>query len=117
NEKLQKVYHDLLIPAANFLTRVEENGILIDEKYLTHLDQEYTTLLAKIKREIDDLAAPFWDPQAYQLFSGAKSAPKAFNPGSPQQMAWMVFDRLKLNPRIRKGRSTDKDILKSIANP
>lgn len=117
NEKLQKVYHDLLIPAANFLTRVEENGILIDEKYLTHLDQEYTTLLAKIKQEIDDLAAPFWDPQAYQLFSGAKSAPKAFNPGSPQQMAWMVFDRLKLNPRIRKGRSTDKDILKSIANP
>jgi DNA polymerase-1 len=32
-------------------------------------------------------------------------------------MSWMVFDRLKLRPRIKKGRSTDKDILKSIENP
>lgn len=29
----------------------------------------------------------------------------------------MIFDRLRLNPRIKKGRSTDKEILKSIANP
>jgi DNA polymerase-1 len=49
--------------------------------------------------------------------SGAKTAPAEFNPGAPKQMAWMVFDRLKLKPRIKKGKSTDKDILKSIENP
>lgn len=117
NTKLKRVYTDLLIPAANFLTRVEQNGILIDADYLGSMDVEYTRLLAQIKQEIDDLAAPFWDARAYQVASGAKSLPAKFNPGSPQQMAWMIFDRLKLNPRIRKGRSTDKEILKSIANP
>lgn len=115
--QLEGVYKNLLIPAANFLSRVEQNGILIDENYLHKLDQQYTVLLDKIRAEIDELAAPFWDPVAYQEMTGSKSTPKAFNPGSPQQMAWMVFDRLKLNPRIRKGRSTDKEILKSIENP
>lgn len=115
--KLWQVYENLLIPAANFLTRVEQNGILIDAEYLQQLDKQYSKLLADINREIADLAAPFWDPIAYQEMTGAKSAPEAFNPGSPKQMAWMVFDRLRLNPRIRKKRSTDKDILKSISNP
>ena len=115
--KLFKVYRDILIPAANFLTRVEENGIYVDENYLNDLDVKYTKLLEHIQEEIQALADPFWDAEAYQAMSGAKSAPKRFNPGSPQQMAWMVFDRLKLNPRIKKGRSTDKDILKSIENP
>lgn len=115
--KLQNVYQKLLIPAANFLSRMEQNGMLIDADYLNKLDKQYTELLKKIRQEIDELAAPFWDPVAYQEMSGSKSAPAVFNPGSPQQMAWMIFDRLKLNPRIKKGRSTDKDILKSIANP
>ena len=99
------------------MSRVEQNGLLIDADYLYQLDDQYTRLLQKIRQEIDTLAAPFWDPIAYQEMTGAKSAPDAFNPGSPKHMAWMIFDRLKLNPRIKKGRSTDKDILKSIANP
>lgn len=115
--KLQKVYKELLIPAANFLSRVEENGIMVDEAYLNKLDKQYTALLEKIQNEIAELAEPFWDGVAYQLASGSKSVPAKFNPGSPKQMAWMIFDRLKLNPRIKKGRSTDKDILKSISNP
>lgn len=114
---LQKLYKSLLMPAANFLSRVEQNGISIDAEYLQVLDKQYTVLMEKIRREIDDLATPFWDAEAYQRSTGAKSAPVAFNPGSPIQMSWMVFDRLKLNPRIKKGRSTDKDILKSIENP
>ena len=115
--KLNDVYRKLLIPAANFLSRVEQNGMLIDAGYLDQLDKQYTTLLEQIKREIDELALPFWDPEAYQEATGSKTAPAAFNPGSPKQMAWMIFDRLRLNPRIKKGRSTDKEILKSIANP
>ena len=115
--KLEKVYRDMLIPAANFLTRVEENGIFVDADYLHELDVRYTALLQKIKEEIQNVAAPFWDPESYKIATGAKSAPAVFNPGSSQQMAWMIFDRLKLRPRIKKGRSTDKDILKSIEKP
>lgn len=115
--KLNDVYRKLLIPAANFLSRVEQNGMLIDAGYLDQLDKQYTILLEQIKHEIDELALPFWDPEAYQEATGSKTAPAVFNPGSPKQMAWMIFDRLRLNPRIKKGRSTDKEILKSIANP
>lgn len=102
NEKLNNLYHNILIPAANFLSRVEQNGMLIDEKYLQKLDVKYQGLLEDIMNEIHALAAPFWDPKAYQHDTGAKSAPQVFNPGSPTQMAWMVFDRLKLKPRIKK---------------
>lgn len=117
NEKLNNLYHNILIPAANFLSRVEQNGMLIDEKYLQKLDVKYQGLLEDIMSEIQALAAPFWDPKAYQHDTGAKSAPQVFNPGSSTQMAWMVFDRLKLKPRIKKGRSTSKDILASIVDP
>lgn len=117
NERLNGVYHNLLIPAANFLSRVEQNGMLLDAKYLEGLDIKYQKLLAEIMDEIHALAAPFWDPIAYQHDTGAKSAPEIFNPGSPAQMSWMVFDRLKLKPRIKKGRSTSKDILASIPDP
>lgn len=114
---LEKVYRELLIPAANFLTRVEENGIYVDPSYLEELDERYTKVLAGIMDEIHVAAEPFWDREAYMAATGARSAPDIFNPGSPQQMAWMIFDRLKLNPRVKKGRSTSKEVLKTIENP
>lgn len=117
NASLLHVYKDMLIPAANMLTRIEENGCLIDADYLNDLDVKYVDLLDQIMKEIEALAAPFWDSRAYIQSTGAKSAPAVFNPGSPQQMAWMVFDRLKLKPRIKKGRSTAADILSSIDDP
>jgi DNA polymerase-1 len=114
NTGLQKLYNDFLIPAANFLSRVEQNGLLVDTDYLQTMDTDYKKLLAEILDDIGRLAEPFWDPEAYMIQADAKSAPSKFNPGSPKQMAWMVFDRLKLRPRIKKGRSTAKEILDSI---
>jgi DNA polymerase-1 len=114
NACLKTLYKDFLIPAANFLSRVEQNGLLIDVPYLNTLDVKYEKLLAEILKQVEDLAAPFWDPNTYMRQVDAKTAPAKFNPGSPKQMAWMVFDRLKLRPRIKKGRSTAKEILDSI---
>lgn len=114
NAKLQVLYEQFLIPAANFLSRVEQNGLLIDVPYLNALDEKYKLLLEEIIGQVEELAAPFWDPDLYRKQADAKSAPAKFNPGSPKQMAWMVFDRLKLRPRVKKGRSTAKEILDSI---
>jgi len=114
NAKLQVLYEQFLIPAANFLSRVEQNGLLIDVPYLNTLDEKYKLLLEEIVGQVEELAAPFWDPELYKRQVDAKSAPAKFNPGSPKQMAWMVFDRLKLRPRVKKGRSTAKEILDSI---
>jgi DNA polymerase-1 len=115
--KLRGLYEKLLIPAANFLTRVEQNGILVNPFFLQELDVKYVKLIQDILTEVQTLAAPFWDPELYMLNTGHKTAgknPKVFNPGSPDQMAWMVFDRLKLRPRVKKGRSTAYDILASF---
>lgn len=114
NTKLQTLYNDFLLPAANFLSRVEQNGLLIDVPYLNSLDAKYEALLNEISDKIETLAAPYWDPALYMKQSDAKSTSEKFNPGSPKQMSWMVFDRLKLRPRIKKGRSTAKETLDSI---
>lgn len=114
NACLKELYQNLIIPAANFLGRVEQNGLLIDSPYLEELDKKYEKLLGDILIQISQLAEPIWDPDLYMKQSGAKSSSTVFNPGSPKQMAWLVFDRLKLHPRIKKGRSTAKEILDSI---
>jgi len=114
NACLKKLYHTLIVPASNFLSRVEQNGMLVDKDYLDEMNGKYDVLIAEIKDEVEEAAAPYWNRDLYMAESGAKSAPVRFNPASPKQMAWMVFDRLKLRPRRKKGRSTDKDILNSI---
>lgn len=117
NEDLLRLYKNMLIPAANMLVRVEENGCLIDAQYLDGLKTKYEQYIDKIKEDIDKISDNLWDAEAYKNKSGAKTAPEKFNPASPKQMSWLVYDRLKLKPRIRKGRSTDKSVLESIENP
>jgi uracil-DNA glycosylase family 4 len=117
NACLDKLYHELLIPAANYLTRIEQNGVLVNAKYLDILDKKYKVILENILAEVDELASPFWDPELYKAQTGAKTAFKNFKAGSSKQMSWMVFDRLRLKPRVKKGRSTNADVLESIENP
>jgi len=112
--KLEVLYNELIIPMANFLQRVERNGLLVNPEHLEALDVEYDKLLAEIMDNVQALAEPYWDPELYKAEMGAKSAPVCFNPGSPKQMQWMVFKRLQLKPRRKKGLSTDKDVLNSI---
>ena len=114
NESLVKVYNMVIMPAARFLAQVEQNGMLVDPTILEEMGIKYKKLLADIQSEIEEAAAPYWDKERYMQETGAKSASDKFKPSSPKQMSWMIFDRLKLKPRRRKGRSTDADVLKSI---
>lgn len=114
--KLAEVYHGLLMPLASFLSRVEQNGMLIDPVPLEGMGEKYEELLDSILREIEEAAEPYWDPEMYMVDMEAKTAPSKFNPASPKQMSWMVYKRLRLKPRIRKGKGTGKDILASIDN-
>lgn len=114
---LSNVYHNVIMPAAPFLARVEQNGILIDSELLEEYGELYVKRLEGIMEEIEVLAKPDWDPTQYMADMKAKSAPDKFNPGSPKQMSWMVFNKLKLKPRRKKGASTDKDVLGSIEDP
>lgn len=115
---LERVYKHLIMPAAPFLSRVEQNGILLYPPLLEEYGEAYTIKLAEIKDDIDAIAKPLWDPKTYMDEMGAKTAGKTgkFNPASPKQMSWMVFKKLKLKPRMKKGTSTGADILESIEN-
>lgn len=111
---LKKVYSELMMPAAPFLSRVEQNGILLDPELLEEYGAKYVTQLEQMMIDIEETAGEFWDPETYKQEMDAKSAPVRFNPGSPKQMSWMVFKKLKLKPRFKKGASTDAKVLNSI---
>ena len=113
---LQKLYDTLIIPAANYLSRVEQNGILVDPFFLQELNGKYEIEANRVKDEIQDMVFDVWDPGLYMKQTGHKTAPSRFNPGAPDQMAWLVFDVYKLRPRVKKGRSTAEGILESIDN-
>lgn len=117
NASLRHIYDVFIIPAANYLCRLEQNGVLIDEAYLQAVGADYEKRLEKILEDIQDEAQWDWDPEQYMKDLGAKSAPEDFNPGSPKQMQWMVFNKLKLKPRVKKGASTSEDVLRSIPDP
>lgn len=112
--KLLGVYKNIIMPAASFLARVEQNGMLINPTLLEDYAVKYEARLDNIMSEIENMAMPHWNPDKYMEEMGAKSAPLVFNPGSPKQMQWMVFKKLKLKPRIKKGLSTGAAILESI---
>lgn len=114
NESLKRCYNNILMPAAEFLADVEQNGMLVDPNFLDDMNVKYDALLGEILHEIEVLAAPYWDKELYMEQTGAKSASDKFKPSSPKQMSWMVFDRLKLKPRRRAGKGTGADVLKSI---
>ncbi len=114
NLSLKKVYSDILMPFARHLIEMEQNGLLVDQDYLEQMGKSYAVRIENLKKEIEKEAEQFWNPLEYMETSGAKTAPQKFNPGSPKQVAWMVFDKLKLKPKKRKAKSTGKDVLKSI---
>lgn len=111
---LRNVYDNLVMPAGPFLARVEQNGILLDPELLEGYGERYVIRLAELMDEIQAIAAPYWEPETYMAEMDAKSASDKFKPSSPKQMSWMVFKKLKLKPKIRKGTSTNADVLDSI---
>ena len=114
---LKKLYYRILIPATNFLQRVQQNGFYVDMDYCKVYRLELIRPMNKLKNQISNYLQPLWDRETYLKETGAKSATKNFNPASNKQLAWMVFDKLKLHPTERKGtggRSVDIEIIEDI---
>ncbi len=80
-EKLNYVYEDIEIPIISIIDNMEENGILIDVKYLKKLSEEYHKELSKIEKKI-------WD------YAGVE-----FNINSPKQISDIIFDKLSLSKK------------------
>lgn len=92
-----KLYHQILIPASEFLTQVEMNGLELDLERVVANDAYL----------LDALNVPATKIQAYAMqYLGYN-----INIGSPQQLQVLLYDKMKLGA---SGSSTDDDHLTKI---
>lgn len=75
---LNKVLNDIELPLISVISKMEEDGILLDKKYLKKLSEEYHVELNRLEKEI-------W-----------KMAGREFNVDSPKQLGVVIFDEMNL---------------------
>jgi DNA polymerase-1 len=95
---LAPLYDEVEVPLTAVLSRVERNGVRIDEDKLAELASEYRGRLAAIEKEIYALAG------------------EEFLIGSPKQLQVILFEKLNL-PVVKKtktGYSTAEDVLEQL---
>tara|TARA_B100001996_G_scaffold233856_1_gene180546 strand:+ start:1870 stop:4632 length:2763 start_codon:yes stop_codon:yes gene_type:complete len=93
-EKLNKIYENFEKPMVKLLSKLEINGIKIDQSYLKKLSEKFKERLEKIEKEIYSLAG------------------KEFNIASPKQLGEVIYNELK----IAKLKKTKKGSLATSAN-
>lgn len=93
---LRKHYSQLLIPSSVYLEQVEREGLLVDQGKVEENGRALDEEIARLAADINRIA---------HIRLG-----KSVNPGSPVQVAELLYDGIKL-PTIRGSRSTDKDTL------
>ncbi len=76
--KLYNIYQEFDLPLIPILYKMEEKGMLIDRGYFKTLQSEYTIYVAKLEKEIQDLAGT------------------DFNVNSPIQLSEVLFTELHL---------------------
>jgi DNA polymerase I len=97
---LLDVYEKIDLPLAAVLARMEAAGVRVDPAELDRIAANTSDAIAKLEKSIYDLVG------------------FEFNVGSPQQLAEVLFDKLKLQPPRRsrtKSRSTAADVLEELA--
>lgn len=114
---LTRIYYKHLLPAIPVYAEMQAVGFKLHRQRLGDLDKYYMQKINQAVEYVQNIVAEYWNPDDYKYDTGAKTAPSVFNPNSSKQMAWLVHDRLNLKPRLKKGRSTDADVLTSIINP
>jgi len=103
---LRSLFDDVEMPLVEVLAELEHNGIRVDEGELRVQREKLTERTEALRREIAD------------------SAPHAFNPDSPRQLAVALFNApdadppglgLKVVKRGKTGPSTDQEVLEKLA--
>jgi len=110
NEKLWKVYKDILIPACRFLTDVQNVGVPFDKERLSK-----STIL--MQEDIDRAVEKLYEFDSVKTFEDIKK--KEFNPNSTVQLRELLFDFVGLKPTgIKTGtgaHSTNAEVLNLLA--
>lgn len=93
----EKVYYEVELPLLPVLAEMEREGVAVDEQALN-------TLAGKLGEELGRLEAGIQE-----------SAGTRFNVRSPQQLAEVLFDRLGLGGTRKVKRSTNVEVLETLA--
>jgi DNA polymerase-1 len=98
--RLDGLLHDLELPLSHILAGMEETGVLVDPKALDALGKEMAKELATLEEK------------------ARAAAGQDFNLGSPKQLETILFDTLglKATKKTKTGRSTDAEVLESLAD-
>jgi len=99
-EKLNKVYEIFEKPMVKLLSKLEFNGIKVDDIYLKKLSKNFAEKIKKIEKEI-------------YLMAG-----KEFNIGSPKQLGEIIYNELKIAKlkKTKKGSpATSANVLENLA--
>lgn len=98
---MRRLYEEIELPLASVLARMEETGIRIDPDELARLSALMEADIARLTAEIHELAG------------------KVFNISSPQQLARVLFEDLKLPAPMKYGKgrvhSTAAPVLEELA--
>ncbi|MFM2125113.1 MAG: hypothetical protein RL328_1564 [Acidobacteriota bacterium] len=99
---LTQLYETIDLPMAGVLARMEALGVLIDRDQLGRMSARMEQEIATLSEEIYALAG------------------KPFNINSPQQLAQVLFEDLKLPPTVKTGKgkvfSTAAEVLEELAD-
>jgi DNA polymerase-1 len=116
---LSRTYQWLLLPAITALVGITLNGVPVDRERLAALEE---TLAAELEVRLASLRAQVGDPDPKTY--GKDDWPKGvFNPGSPQQVAHILFDQMgfpiikytKKDGKDTTNPSTDKEVLEKLS--
>ena len=100
DEKEYKILRDIELPMAKVLADMEFIGVSIDEAYLKTLTEEFDIKARRLAQKIYDLAG------------------EEFNLNSPKQVGEILFDKLQLKARKKRGKSknsTSAEVLTQLA--
>ena len=98
--KLDGLLRDLELPLSHILAGMEETGVLVDPQALDVLGKEMAKTLTTLEEK------------------ARAAAGQDFNLGSPKQLETILFDvlGLKATKKTKTGRSTDAEVLESLAD-
>ncbi|MBM6617499.1 DNA polymerase I [Bacillus suaedaesalsae] len=97
NDQLM-LYRELELPLSFILAEMEYTGVKVDKSRLEDMQNELSSRLAELEREIHQLAG------------------EAFNINSPKQLGVILFEKLSLPPvkKMKTGYSTSADVLEKL---
>jgi DNA polymerase I-like protein with 3'-5' exonuclease and polymerase domains len=108
-EHFSDLYTDIMLKGTQFLMEIEEIGVPFSKKHLNEANEKFTEDIFNLTQSLYEF------PQIHEI---EKERGEEFNPGSPQQLAILLYNKLNL-PTGRKtdggAYSTDKDELERLA--